>query len=87
MTTNKQPHISAVLLDGIRIERIREAPKVGEIEKEVREKRRNWCGHVMSREDHYLGSRVIEMEVQVRRKRGRHKRRWLDRVRVDIDEN
>ena len=26
------------------------------------------------------------MEAQVRRKGGRNKRRWLDRVRVDIDE-
>ena len=74
-------------LDRIRNERIREAPKVGEIAKEVRVKRGNWCEHMMRREYHYLGRRVIEMEVQVRQKGGRHKRRWLDKVRVDIDEN
>ena len=32
-------------LNKIRNERIREAPKVGEIEKKVQEKRRNWSGH------------------------------------------
>ena len=29
----------------------------------VQERRRNWCGHMMSREGHYLGRRVMEMEV------------------------
>ena len=38
----------------------------------------------MRREDHCLGRRVMEMDVQVMRMRGRPKRRWLDRVRGDI---
>ena len=33
---------------------------------------------------HYVGRRAMEMEVQVMRKRGKRKRRWLDRVRDDI---
>ena len=41
-----------------------EARKVGEIAKKVQERRRNWCGHMMRRED--LGRRVMEMEVQLR---------------------
>ena len=45
---------------------MREARKVGEIAKKVQERRRNWCGHMMRREDHYLGRRVMEMEVQLR---------------------
>ena len=38
--------------DMIRNKRIREAPKVGEIAKKVQERRRNWYGHMMRREDH-----------------------------------
>ena len=53
----------------------------------VQERRRNWCGHMMSREGHYLGRRVFEMEVQVRQKRRMANRRWLDRVRGDINVN
>ena len=53
-------------LDRVRNGRMREARKVGEIAKKVKERRRNWCGHMMRREDHYLGRRVMEMEVQLR---------------------
>ena len=35
----------------------------------------------MRREEHYLGRRALEMKVQGRRKRGRPKRRWLDKVK------
>ena len=45
-----------------------------------------WYGHVMQREKYYVEWRAMEMEVQGRRKRGRPKRRWLDRVRGDIKE-
>ena len=41
-------------------------------------------GHVMRREEHYVGRRAIEMKVHGRRKRGRPKRRWLDKVDGDI---
>ena len=34
----------------------------------------------MRRADHYVGRRVIGIEVRARRRRGRPKRRWLDRV-------
>ena len=60
--------------------------KVGEIAKKVQERRLKWHGHVMRREEHYVGRRAMEMKVQGRRKRGRPKRRWLDRVRDDIKE-
>ena len=49
--------------------------------KKVQERRLEWYGHVMRREEHNVGRRAIEMKVQGRRKRGRPKRRWLDKVK------
>ena len=45
-------------------------------------------GHVMRREEHYVGRRAMVMKVQGRRERGRPKtkRRWLDKVKDDIKE-
>ena len=40
-----------------------------------------WYGHVMRRDDHYVGRRAMEMKVQRRRERGRPKRRWWDKVK------
>ena len=73
-------------LDKIRNERIRATTKVGEITRKVQEIRLKWYGHAMRREEHYVGRRAMEMKVQGRRKRGRHKRRWLDKVTDDIKE-
>ena len=73
-------------LDKIRNERIRGTTKVGEITKKVQERRLKWYGHVMRREEHCVGRRAMEMKVQWRRKRGRPKRRWLDKVKDDIKE-
>ena len=57
---------------------------MGEISQKVQESRLKWYGHVMRREEHCVGRRATEMKVEGRRKRGRPKRRWLDRVRGDI---
>ena len=38
----------------------------------------------MRREEHYVGRRAMEMKVEGRSKRGRPKRRWLDKVKDDI---
>ena len=40
-----------------------------EITKKVQERRLTWYGHVMRREEHYVGSRAMVMKVQGRRKR------------------
>ena len=41
-------------------------------------------GHVLRREDEYVGKRVMAMEVPGKRRRGRPKRRWLDSIRNDL---
>ena len=71
-------------LDKIRNERIRVTTKVEEITKKVQERRLKWYhGHVMRREENYVGRRAMVMKVQGRRKRGIPKRRWLDKVKDD----
>ena len=62
-------------LDKIRNERIRGTTKVGEITKKIQERRLKWYGHVMRREEHYVGRKAMEMKVQGRMKRGRPERR------------
>ena len=68
-------------LDRIRNERIKGTTKVGEISKKVQESRLKWHGHVLRREDEYVGKRVMGMEVPGKRRRGIPKRRWLDSTR------
>ena len=72
-------------LDRIRNERIRGTTKVGEISKKVQESRLKWYGHVLRREDEYVGKRVMVMEVPGKRI-GRPKRRWLDSIGNDLSE-
>ena len=67
-------------------ERIRGTTKVGEISKKVQESRLMWYGHVLRREDEYVGKSVMAMEVPGKRRRGRSKRRWLDSIRNDLSE-
>ena len=73
-------------LDRIGNERIRGTTNVGEISKKVQESRLKWYGHVLRREDDYVGKRVMAMEVAGKRRRGRPKRRWLDSIRNDLSE-
>ena len=75
-------------LDRIRNERIRGTTKVGEISKKVQESRLKWYGHVLRREDEYLGTRVMGMGMEVpwKRRTGRPNRRWLDSTRNDLAE-
>ena len=37
---------------------------MGEITKTVQERRVKWYGHVMRREEHYVGRRAMEIKVQ-----------------------
>ena len=60
---------------------------MGKITKKVQERRLKWYGHAMRRGENYVGRRAIAMKVQGRWKRGRPKRRWLDKVKDDIKDN
>ena len=46
-------------LDRIRNERIRGTTQVGEISKKMQESKLKWYGHVLRREDEYVGKRVV----------------------------
>ena len=52
----------------------------------MREGRLRWYGHVMRRDQEYIGRRIMEMELPGKRKRGRPKRRFLDVVKEDMGE-
>ena len=54
--------------------------------RKVQQRSLKWCGHVMIGEEHYVGRTAMAMKIQGRRKRGRPKRRWLDKVKDDIKE-
>ena len=73
-------------LDRIRNERIWGTIKVTEISKKVQERRLQWYGHTMRKDEDYVGKRAMEVQVPGRRNRVRPKRRWLDSVKVDLKE-
>ena len=51
----------------------------------MREGRLRWYGHVMRRDQDYIGRRVMKMELLGNRNRGRPKRRFLDVVKEDME--
>ena len=73
-------------LDRIRNEHIRGTVKVVGASAKAQDMRLQWFGHVKRRVSEHLGLRMMEMEVTGRRKRGRPRLRWKDRLRVDLDE-
>ena len=64
--------------DKIRNEHIRSTVKVERLGMKKREGRLNWYGHVMRRDQEYVGRKMMEMELPGKRRRGRPKRRFLD---------
>ena len=72
--------------DKIRNEHIRSTVKVERLGMKMREGRLRWYGHVMRRDQDYVGRKMMEMELPGKRKRGRLKRRFLDVVKEDMEE-
>ena len=48
------------------------------------EGRLRWYGHVMRRDQKYVGRKMMEMELPGKRRRGRPKRIFLDVVKEDM---
>ena len=72
--------------DKIRNEHIRSTVKVEQLGMKMREGRLRWYGHVMRRDQEYVGRKMMEMELPGKRRRGRPKRRFLDAVKEDMRE-
>ena len=70
----------------IRNKHIRSTVKVEQLGMKMREGRLRWYGHVMRRDQEYVGRKMMEMELLGKRKRGRPKRRFLDVVKEDMGE-
>ena len=69
--------------DKIRNEYIRDTVKVKRLGMKMREGRLRWYGHVMKRDQEYVGRRVMKMELPEKRKTERPKRRFLVVVKED----
>ena len=72
--------------DKIRNEHIRSTVKVERLGMKMREGRLRWYGHVMRRDQEYVGRKMMEMELPGKRKRERPKRIVLDVVKEDMEE-
>ena len=72
--------------DKIRNESIRSTVKVERLGMKMRQGRLRWYGHVMRKDQEYVGKKMMEMELPGKRRRGRPKRRFLDVVKEDVEE-
>ena len=70
--------------DRVRNDDIRGRLGVAPITKKMREARLRWYGHVIRSEENSVAARAMHLHVQGKRPRGRPKRRWLDRINLDI---
>ena len=58
--------------------------KIAKLGDKFQNARLRWCRR-MKRREGYVGKRMMEMAVLVRKKRGRPRRRWMDLAREDMD--
>ena len=72
--------------DKIRNEHIRSTVKVERLGMKMREGRLRWYGHVMRRDQEYVGRKMMKMELPGKRKTGKPKRRFVDVVKEDMRE-
>lgn len=71
-------------MDRIRNEYIRGSLKVAPIAEKLRANRLSWYGHVRRRDDSHVTQRVLSMNVDGRKSRGRPRKRWMDCVKEDM---
>ena len=50
----------------------------------MREGRLRWYGHVIRRDQEYVGKRAVEMELPRKRKKGRPKKKFQDVLKKDM---
>ena len=72
--------------DKIRNDHIRSTVKIERLGMKMRGGRLRWYGHVMRRDQEYVGRKMMEMELLGKRRRGRPKRRFVDVVKKDMGE-
>ena len=72
--------------DKIRNEHIRSTVKVERLGMKMRKGRLRWYGHVVRRDQEYVGRKIMKMKLPGKRRRGRPKRRFLDVVKEDMKE-
>ena len=72
--------------DKIRNEYIRSTVKVEWLGMKMREGRLRWYGHVVRKDQEYVGRKMMEMELLEKRKRERPKRRFLNVAKEDMGE-
>ena len=73
-------------MDKIRNEYIRGTAQVRRFGEKTREARLRWYGHVLRKDDGYIGRKMLRMDLPGKRKRGRPKRRFMDVVKEDMAE-
>lgn len=72
--------------DRIKNERIRGTAKVTRVGNKMQERRLQWYGHCKRRDEEWIGRRMMELQVEGVRGRGRPRRRWDDCIREDLRE-
>ena len=72
--------------DSVRNNCMRGTAKVTEATNKVQERRMHWFAHIRRREEEHVGRRMLGMEVEGRRRRGRPETRWKDRIGEDLSE-
>ena len=72
--------------DKIRNEYVRDTVKVEWLGMKMREGRLRWYGHIMRKDQEYVGREMMEMKLPGKKKRGGPKRRFLDVVKEDMGE-
>ena len=73
-------------MDNIRNEYIRGTAQMGRFGEKTREARLRWYGHVLRKDDGYIGRRMLRMDLPGKRKRRRPKRRFMDVMKKGMAE-